>query len=77
MRPVRECACAATLCRATVQRGQVFCPDHYWSLPEAVRRAIPNAFRAGQFAVFREAVAEARDLIDAREFQPLFPGEAA
>ncbi|CAN5453750.1 hypothetical protein BH09PSE4_BH09PSE4_13840 [soil metagenome] len=65
--------CAATRCIVEVPRGHLMCRHHWLSLPEALRVSILETFTAGQIEPYQTYVRDARDMIDAREFAPLFP----
>lgn len=58
--------CAATRCFEPVRRGQIFCRDHWFSLPYRLRRSIGQSWRARQVGVYRDSVRAAIDLIEER-----------
>jgi len=47
--------CAADGCEERVRRGQLFCRDHWFALPEGLRRELIITFRDGQHAAYQDA----------------------
>jgi len=72
-RSARDVSCAVDCCDTTVQRGHMFCRDHYYSISELTRRALhrthkrfqssrrredERAFRTAYYAALAEATGE-------------------
>lgn len=57
-------SCAATCCGASVQRGHLFCREHWFVLPAGLRERILRSFGRRDVPGYQAAVAEARDVID-------------
>jgi hypothetical protein len=53
--------CAAHHCATKVQPGRLFCRDHWFALPPAMRSDIMNAWRARATQAYGEAVEAARN----------------
>lgn len=52
--------CAAHRCHIEVRRGHLFCREHWFALPSALRARILDAFGAKDTAAYERAVTEAR-----------------
>jgi len=59
-----EVTCAADTCGAVVQRGHLFCRDHWFKLDEGLRHRILRAFADKDVSTYQRLVAQARDEID-------------
>lgn len=57
--------CAAVTCHEAVTPGRIFCPNHWFFLPEASRAAIIATFRDAEWNAHQNAVRQAADFIDA------------
>lgn len=55
--------CAANFCHDRVQRGRLFCREHWFQLPHYMRSAILNAWSARQMQAYSEALEAARDYL--------------
>jgi hypothetical protein len=53
--------CAANGCRERIQRGRLFCREHWYALPYEMRAAIHAAFSARRVLAYSDAVEAARD----------------
>ncbi len=56
--------CAAPGCRLAIERNNWLCADHWFSLPERLRKALGVTWRARQIAAFQENWTEALVLLD-------------
>lgn len=58
-------ACAASTCREQVSPGRIFCPNHWFFLPDWLRTAIIATFRDAEWDLHQQAVTQGADYIDA------------
>lgn len=58
--------CAATRCGARVEKGQIFCRDHWFSLPKGLRTSLWTTFRHRLAQDYGALVRRAIDMIDER-----------
>jgi len=56
--------CAATACYVPVERGKLFCRDHWFMLSARQRNAIVLTFRAGHVAAYRDTFDDAISTIE-------------
>ena len=61
--------CAGDACFVEVQRGMLFCREHWFSLPRELRDRILATFGAKDIDGYQDAVTEARGRIDGSYFQ--------
>ncbi|QPT08614.1 LexA family protein [Sphingomonas paucimobilis] len=59
-----EVTCAADTCGHVVQRGHLFCREHWFKLDAGLRHRILRAFAAKDVSTYQDLVAQARDEID-------------
>lgn len=64
--------CAAPCCRVAVEPGKMLCPNHWFALPERLRKALGATWRARHVAAFQELWTEALVILDpaSRPFDP-------
>lgn len=60
----RPVTCAAPGCRCVIEPGKWLCPDHWFSLPERLRKALGATWRARHVAAFQENWTEALVILD-------------
>lgn len=60
----REMTCAADTCGHVVQRGHLFCREHWFKLEPGLRHRILRAFADKDVSTYQRLVAQARDEID-------------
>lgn len=61
--------CAAVTCKEEVRPGRVFCPNHWFFLPEWLRRSIINTFRDAEWPQHQDAIRQGADYIDAANIE--------
>ena len=59
--PTEGRPCAANFCQERVERGKLFCRDHWFDLPPGMRSAIMNAWRARHIQAYQDALEAARN----------------
>lgn len=64
-----DVTCAVDCCSTTVQRGHMFCRDHYWAISELTRRELHRAHKRYRSSRRREDERAYRAAYDAALFE--------